>query len=414
MPESGTPASQSAASGSEPKPSQPAPALALSARARALQPSLTLAITAKAKQLRAEGRDICSLSAGEPDFDTPAFIRQAAAEALEAGHTRYGPAAGEPALREAIAAKLSTENQVPTRPDQVLVTNGGKQALYNLFQVLLGPGDEVLLPAPYWLSYPEMAQLAGATVSMLPSDAAQGFRLRPEQLEAAITPATRLLVLNTPSNPTGMVLGRPELEAIAAVLRRHPQVAVVCDEIYEFLLAPGHQHHSLAAVAPDLAERVFTVNGFAKGWAMTGWRIGWLAGAREGIAAASALQSQSTSNVCTFAQYGALAAVHGPRDCVREMAAQFNERRALLSAGLCAIPGLQLLPPEGAFYAFPDVSTYGLDSMTLCNRLLDEAGLAVVPGVVFGDDRCIRLSCAAAPATISTGLERLERFLGQL
>jgi aspartate aminotransferase len=405
MPESGTPVSDSAAA---------QPNLTLSSRAQALQPSLTLAIAAKAKQLRADGRDICSLSAGEPDFDTPAFIRHAAAAALESGHTRYGPAAGEPALREAIAAKLTGENNVPTAADQVLVTNGGKQALYNLFQVLLGPGDELLLPAPYWLSYPEIAQLAGATVKRLPSDAAQGFRLRPEQLEAAITPASRLLVLNSPSNPTGMVLSRPELEAIAAVLRRHPQVAVVCDEIYEFLLAPGHSHHSFAAVAPDLAERVFTVSGCAKGWAMTGWRIGWLAGAREVVAAASALQSQTTSNVCTFAQYGALAAVSGPRDCVLAMAAQFNERRTLLSDGLRSIPGLDLLPPEGAFYAFPDVSRYGLDSMTLCNRLLDEVGLAVVPGIAFGDDRCIRLSCAASPATITDGLERLQRFLSSL
>lgn len=390
------------------------PGVALSARARALQPSLTLAIAAKAKQLRAEGRDICSLSAGEPDFDTPAFIRQAAARALEEGHTRYGPAAGEPALRAAIAAKLTDENGLPTLPEQVLVTNGGKQALYNLFQVLLGPGDEVLLPSPYWLSYPEIAQLAGASVRYLPSDAAQGFRLDPGQLEAAITPASRLLVLNSPSNPTGMVLSRPELEAIAAVLRRHPQVAVVCDEIYEYLLAPGHSHHSFAAVAPDLADRVFVVNGCAKGWAMTGWRIGWLSGPQPVIAAAAALQSQTTSNVCSFAQFGALAAVAGPRDCVQAMAAQFNERRALLTAGLGAIPGLQLLPPEGAFYAFPDVSHYGLDSMLLCNRLLDEVGLAVVPGVAFGDDRCIRLSCAAAPATIHDGLERLQRFLAGL
>jgi aspartate aminotransferase len=383
----------------------------LSARAQALQPSLTLAIAAKAKQLRSEGRDICSLSAGEPDFDTPAFIRRAAAEALEAGHTRYGPAAGEPALRQAIATKLTQENRVPTRAEQVLVTNGGKQALYNLFQVLLGPGDEVLLPAPYWLSYPEIAHLAGASVTLLPSDAAQGFRLRPEQLEAAITPASRLLVLNSPSNPTGMVLSREELKSIAAVLRRHPRVAVVCDEIYEFLVAPGQEHHSFAAVAPDLADRVFIVNGCAKGWAMTGWRIGWLAGPQEVVAAASALQSQSTSNVCTFAQYGALAAVSGPRECVQEMAAQFNERRALLAEGLARIAGLQLLPPEGAFYAFPDVSAHGLDSMTLCERLLEEVGLAVVPGVAFGDDRCIRLSCAAAPDTIRDGLERLERFL---
>jgi aspartate aminotransferase len=294
------------------------------------------------------------------------------------------------------------------------VTNGGKQALYNLFQVLLGPGDELLLPAPYWLSYPEIARLAGASVRLLPSSAAEGFRLDPAQLEAAITPASKLLVLNSPSNPTGMVLSRQELEAIAAVLRRHPQVAVVCDEIYEFLLAPGHQHHSLAAVAPDLADRVFSVNGFAKGWAMTGWRIGWLAGNAEVVKAAIALQSQSTSNVCSFAQFGALAAIEGSRDCVHAMADQFNERRQLLSDGLQAIAALQLLPPEGAFYAFPDVSSTGLDSMTFCNRLLDEHGLAVVPGVAFGDDRCIRLSCAAANSTIEDGLRRLERFIHSL
>jgi len=386
----------------------------LSDRARALQPSLTLAIAAKAKQLRADGADVCSLSAGEPDFDTPEFIRAAAIKALDGGQTRYGPAAGEPALREAIAAKLSQENHVATTAAQVLVTNGGKHALYNLFQVLLGPGDEVLLPAPYWLSYPEIARMAGASVKELASDADQGFRLKPEQLEAAITPASRLLVLNSPSNPTGMVLSRAELEAIAHVLRRHPQVLVVCDEIYEFLLAPGHTHHSFAAVAPDLAHRIFTVNGFAKGWAMTGWRIGWLAGAQEVIGAASALQSQTTSNVCTFAQFGALAAIRGSRECVHAMAAEFNGRRSLLTEGLMAMEGLKLMAPEGAFYAFPDVSHFGLDSMTLCNRLLDQVGLAVVPGVAFGDDRCIRLSCAASPATIEDGLERLQRFLVSL
>ena len=386
----------------------------LSDRAKALQPSLTLAIAAKAKQLRADGADVCSLSAGEPDFDTPDFIRAAAIQALNGGQTRYGPAAGEPALREAIAAKLSQENHVATTAAQVLVTNGGKQALYNLFQVLLGPGDEVLLPAPYWLSYPEIARMAGASVKELPSDADQGFRLKPAQLEAAISPASRLLVLNSPGNPTGMVLSRAELEAIANVLRRHPQVLVVCDEIYEFLLAPGHTHHSMAAVAPDLADRIFTVNGFAKGWAMTGWRIGWLAGAQEVIGAASALQSQTTSNVCTFAQFGALAAISGSRQCVHAMAAEFNERRSLLTEGLMAMEGLKLMAPEGAFYAFPDVSHFGLDSMTLCNRLLDEVGLAVVPGVAFGDDRCIRLSCAASPATIEDGLERLQRFLVSL
>ena len=388
--------------------------LALSARARSLQPSLTLAITARARQLRADGHDICSLSAGEPDFETPAFIRQAASRALEEGATRYGPAAGEPLLRQALAQKLSEENGVPTTADQVLVTNGGKQALYNLFQVLLDPGDEVLLPAPYWLSYPEMAHLAGATVCVLPTAPDQGFRLQPDQLEAAITANSKLLVINSPSNPSGLVLSRQELEQLAAVLRRHPQVAVVSDEIYEFLLAPGLEHHSLAALAPDLADRIFIVNGFAKGWAMTGWLVGYLAGRKDVIAAASALQSQSTSNVCTFAQYGALAAITAARDCVQAMAQEFNQRRALLSAGLMALPGLTLQQPEGAFYAFPDISGHGLDSMTFSNRLLEEQGLAVVPGVAFGDDRCIRLSCAASPATIDDGLQRLGRFLNGL
>jgi aspartate aminotransferase len=386
----------------------------LSARARALQPSLTLAIAARARALKAEGRDVCSLSAGEPDFDTPAFIREAAERALEAGHTRYGPAAGEPALREAIAAKLSHENGVPTTSEQVLVTNGGKQALYNLFQVLLEPGDNLLLPSPYWLSYPDMAALAGAATITIPGSAANGFHLDPQTLEAAITPRCKLLVINSPGNPTGAVLSREELESIAAVLRRHPQLAVVCDEIYEFLTAPGHLHHSLASLAPDLAERIFIVGGCAKGWAMTGWRIGWLTGNTEVVKAASALQSQSTSNVCTFAQYGALAAVSGSRECVQAMAASFNQRRAQLSAGLLAIPGIRLRPPEGAFYAFPDVSDHGLDSVSLSNRLLDEVGLAVVPGKAFGDDHCIRLSCAASPENIDDGLGRLARFLAAL
>jgi len=388
--------------------------LKLSVRAASLQPSLTLAIAAKAKQLRADGRNICSLSAGEPDFDTPAFIRQAAAAALEAGHTRYGPVAGEPALRAAIAEKLRDENGVSATADQVLVTNGGKQALFNLFQVVLNPGDGVVIPTPCWLSYPPMAELAGATIQWLSTEASRGFRFAPEELEAVITPASRLLVLNSPSNPTGMVMSRSDLEAIAEVLRRHPQVAVVCDEIYEALLAPGQTHHSLAALAPDLADRIFIANGFAKGWAMTGWRVGWLYGPAHVVAAACALQSQSTSNVCSFAQFGALAALEASRDCVREMAAHFNERRQLLYAGLAAVPGVRLVAPQGAFYAFPDMSAWGLDSMTLCNRLLDEVGLAVVPGVAFGDDRCIRLSCAASPDTIQDGLERLNRFQAKL
>jgi aspartate aminotransferase len=386
----------------------------LSARAAALQPSLTLAISARAKQLQAEGHDICSLSAGEPNFDTPEFIRQAASDALHGGATRYGPAAGEPQLREAIAAKLQRCNGMDVSPQQVLVTNGGKQALYNLFQVLLDPGDEVLIPAPYWLTYPELAGLAGASVKVLPSSASDGFRLDLEALEALITPNSRLLVLNTPSNPTGLVLQKHELEGVAALLRRHPQVAVVCDEIYEHLLDDAQTHHGLASLAPDLADRLFVVNGFAKGWAMTGWRVGYLAGPEAVVKAAIALQSQTTSNVCTFAQHGALAALQAPLDCVKEMSASFSARRKRLTAGLQRLNGLVLVPPNGAFYAFPDISSYGLDSMRFCKALLDQEGLAVVPGVAFGDDRCVRISSAVSSATIDDGLSRLERFLDSL
>ena len=383
----------------------------LSARAVALKPSLTLAIGAQAKALQRAGRDICSLSAGEPDFDTPDFIVEATRQALTDGITRYGPAAGDPELRAAIAEKLSRTNGIATSSEQVLITNGGKQAIYNLFQVLLNPGDEVLLPAPYWLSYPEMAALAGAEVKLIPSQAEEGFRLDLDALEAAISPRSRLLVLNTPGNPTGRVMPRQELEAVAELVRRHPQLLVMSDEIYEFLLAEGEQHHSFAAIASDLADRCFTVNGFAKGWAMTGWRLGYLAGHQEVIKAAAALQSQSTSNVCSFAQRGALAAIQGPRDCVDAMAESYNRRRLLLTEGLQAIEGITLVVPKGAFYAFPQLPESVGGSMDFCRQALDRAGLAVVPGLAFGNDRCIRLSCAVSRETIKDGLSRLSQLL---
>ncbi len=384
---------------------------ALSYRAKALKPSLTLEIAARAKALQAEGRDICSLSAGEPDFDTPDFISQAAHEALNQGFTRYGPAAGDPELRAAIADKLTRENGVATAAHEVMITNGGKQAIYNLFQVLLNPGDQVLIPSPYWLSYPEIASLAGADVVTIPSSPADGFQLNFEQLEAAITTKSRLLVLNTPGNPTGRVMSREELLALAELLRRHPQLLVMSDEIYEYLLAEGHTHHSLAALAPDLKDRCFTVNGFAKGWAMTGWRLGYLAGHADVIRAAGALQSQSTSNVCSFAQRGALAAIQGSRQCVTDMAESYNRRRTLLVSGLQAMEGITLVAPEGAFYAFPQLPAHIADSMEFCRRALETEGLAVVPGAAFGEPRCIRLSCAVSRETISDGLDRLTRLL---
>ena len=388
----------------------PSPSL-LSQRAVALKPSLTLAISARAKALQQEGRDICSMSAGEPDFNTPDFIVEAAVKALHDGITRYGPAAGDPDLRAAIADKLTNHNGIPSTAGNVLVTNGGKQAIFNLFQVVLNPGDQVLIPAPYWLSYPEMARLAGADAVVIPSSADQGFKLDLQALEAAITPQSRLLVINTPSNPTGRVSNREELEAVAEIVRRHPNLLVMSDEIYEYLLEDGETHHSFAAVAPDLADRTFVVNGFAKGWAMTGWRLGYLAGAPEVIKAAAALQSQSTSNVCSFAQKGALAALRGSHECVKSMAASYNSRRRLLVEGLQAIDGLILAVPRGAFYAFPQLPSHLGDSLSFCETALEQEGLALVPGAAFGDDRCVRLSCAVSHETIKDGLGRLKRLL---
>ena len=387
------------------------PPPSLSSRAEALQPSLTLAISARAKALQQEGRNICSLSAGEPDFGTPSFIVEASIQALRDGYTRYGPASGDPELKLAIARKITAENGLPTSAEEVLVTNGGKQAIYNLFQVLLNPGDEVLIPSPYWLSYPEMARLAGARPVAVSSSAADGFRLDLQALEAAITPATRLLVINSPGNPTGRVLSREELQQLAELVRRHPRLLVMTDEIYEYLLEEGVTHHSFAAVAPDLKDRCFMVNGFAKGWAMTGWRLGYLSGPASVIKAAAALQSQSTSNVCSFAQRGAIAAIEGSRDCVREMAVSYDQRRTLLVEGLQALPGITLVPPKGAFYAFPELPEACGDSVSFCQRALEQEGLAIVPGGAFGDDRCVRLSCAVSRETITDGLSRLARLL---
>ncbi|MAR51636.1 MAG: aspartate aminotransferase [Propionibacteriaceae bacterium] len=387
--------------------------LSLSNRALALQPSLTLAIGARAKALQKQGIDVCSLSAGEPDFGTPDFIVEATIKALTDGITRYGPAAGDPDLRDAIAQKLSFENNIPTKFEQVLVTNGGKQAIYNLFQVLLNPGDEVIIPAPYWLSYPEIVRLAGGKPVPVPSPASDGFGLDLELIEQSITPATKVLVLNSPGNPTGRVLSLSELEGLATLVRKHPNLMVMSDEIYEYLLDQGQSHHSFAAVAPDLKHRCFVVNGFAKGWAMTGWRLGYLSGDSMVIKAAAALQSQSTSNVCSFAQRGALAALQGSRDCVREMAASYNTRREELCVGLQQIEGITLVPPRGAFYAFPRLPDAISDSLAFCERALEEEGLAIVPGGAFGDDRCVRLSCAVSRETIAEGLSRFNRLLAR-
>ncbi|URR34686.1 pyridoxal phosphate-dependent aminotransferase [Thermosynechococcus sp. HN-54] len=382
-------------------------------RVMRVTPSVTLAIDAKAKAMRAAGEDICSFSAGEPDFDTPAHIREAAKAALDQGKTRYGPAAGEPALRQAIATKLNNDNHLPYRAENILVTNGGKQALFNLMLALINPGDEVIIPAPYWVSYPEMVHLASGTPVIVATTAETGYRITPAQLEDAITPKTRLFVLNSPSNPTGMVYTPAEIRELAAVIVRH-QLWVVSDEIYEKILYDGAQHLSIGAVNEAVFERTIVCSGFAKAYAMTGWRVGYIAGSEDLIKATTKIQSHSTSNVCTFVQYGALAALEGSQDCVAEMVAAFHERRAYMYERICEIPRLRCLKPRGAFYLFVDISETGLGSVEFCDRLLEEERVATIPGKAFGMDDHIRLSYATDLATIEKGLTRLAKFVERL
>lgn len=382
----------------------------LAARVSQVTPSITLAIAAKAKAMKAEGIDVCSFSAGEPDFDTPAHIKAAAAKALEEGKTKYGPAAGEPKLREAIANKLKSDNGLDYKAENVLVTNGGKHSLYNLIVALIDPGDEVIIPAPYWLSYPEMVTLAGGKSVIVHTDASTGYKITPEQLKKAITPKTKLFVLNSPSNPTGMVYTPEEIKALAKVIV-DADILVVSDEIYEKILYDGTEHISIGSLGADIFARTLISNGFAKGYSMTGWRLGYLAGPLEIIKAASTIQGHSTSNVCTFAQYGAIAALESSQDCVEEMRQAFAKRRQVMYDRLNAIPGLSCPKPDGAFYLFPDISKTGLKSLDFCNALLEELQVAVIPGVAFGADDNIRLSYATDMATIEKGMDRLEKFV---
>ena len=382
----------------------------LAARVSQVPTSMTLAIAAKAKAMRAAGKNVLGFSAGEPDFDTPAHIKAAAKQALDEGKTRYGPAAGEPLLKEAIARKLQRDNQLNYTADQVIVTNGGKHSLYNLMQVLLDPGDEVIIPAPYWLSYPEMVKLAAGTPVIVQTQLSDRLKITPAQLRQAITPRTKLFVLNSPSNPTGITYTPDEIRALAAVVLE-ANIWVVSDEIYAQILYDDAVHLSIGAIGPDILARTFISSGFAKTYSMTGWRVGYLAGPLEAIQAMGRLQSHSTSNVCTFAQYGAIAALKGSQDCVAEMLAAFTARRTAIVAALKTIPGLECPQPDGAFYVFPNIQATGLSSQAFCNALLDEQQVAAVPGIAFGTDDAIRLSYATDMDTICEGMERLDKFV---
>lgn len=384
--------------------------MTLASRIQQVTPSMTLAISAKAKAMKADGFDVCSFSAGEPDFDTPQHICEAAKAAIDQGKTRYGPAAGEPALRAAIAQKLQQENQLPYEARQVVVTNGGKHALYNLMMALIEPGDEVIIPAPYWVSYPEMVKLAGGTPVIVPTTAETGYKITAAQLQQAITPKTRLFVLNSPSNPTGMVYSPDEIRALAGVIVE-AGIWVVSDEIYEKILYNGAEHLSIGAVGPEIFARTITCNGFAKAYAMTGWRLGYLAAPLEIIEGVNTLQSHSTSNVCTFAQYGAIAALSGPTDSLTTMLAAFTQRRQAIMQMVSRIEGLSCVEPNGAFYLLVDIRQTGLGSVDFCEKLLAEKCVATIPGVAFGAEGTIRISYATDLDTIKRGLERLAAFV---
>jgi aspartate aminotransferase len=385
----------------------------LTQRISQVPPSITLEITAKAKKMREEGIDVCSFTAGEPDFDTPDHIKDAAKLALDQGKTRYGPAAGEMPLRQAIANKLRTHNGLNYTAQNVIVTNGGKHSLFNLMLALIETGDEVIIPAPYWLSYPEMVKLAEGTPVIVSTTAANDYKITPDQLRQAITPRTKLFILNSPSNPTGSVYTPDEIRDLAEVVVEK-DILVVSDEIYERLLYDGIEHLSIGAVNEETFKRTIISNGFAKSYSMTGWRVGYLAGTVELIKATSIIQGHSTSNVCTFAQYGAIAALESSQECVETMLKAFTERRKVIVEGIRAIPKLSCSNPMGAFYVFVDISQTGMTSLQFSDAILEQQEVAVIPGIAFGADDCIRLSYATSMETIKKGLDRLEKFVSSL
>ena len=382
----------------------------LAQRITGIKPSVTLAIAAMAKAMQQDGKDICSFSAGEPDFDTPEHIKDAAKQALDRGKTKYGAAAGEPQLREAIAHKLQRDNNLNYSAANILVTNGGKHSLYNLMVTLIDPGDEVVIPAPFWLSYPEMVKLAGGIPVIVDTDSSTDYKISPEALNAAITPKTKLFILNSPSNPSGVVYTRAELQALAKVIVDR-DILVVSDEIYEKIIYDGVEQVSIGALGEDIFQRTIISNGFAKAYSMTGWRVGYLAAPLALIQAASALQGHSTSNVCTFAQYGAIAALEGSQDCMETMRRAFAQRRQVILERLQAIPGLTCAKPDGAFYLFINIGNTNIKSLDFCQQLLEQQQVATIPGQPFGADDHIRISYATDLITIEKGMDRLAKFV---
>ncbi|MGI1663068.1 pyridoxal phosphate-dependent aminotransferase [Palleronia sp. KMU-117] len=396
----------------------------LSATLDRVKPSPTIAVSNLAMELKARGRDVISLGAGEPDFDTPDSIKAAAKAAIDAGRTKYTAVDGIPELKAAICAKFARDNRLTYTPDQVSVGTGGKQVLYNAFMATLNPGDEVILPAPYWVSYPDMVLLAGGTPVTVAAGIDTAFKISPAQLEAAISPKTKWLIFNSPSNPTGAGYSRDELKGLTDVLMRHPHVWVLTDDMYEHIAFDGFTFCTPAEVEPGLYDRTLTVNGVSKAYAMTGWRIGYAAGPKALIGAMRKVQSQSTSNPCTISQWAAVEALNGPQDFLKDNARLFQRRRDLVVDLLNTAPGVTCPVPEGAFYVYPSIAgcigkttpkgVHITDDETFATALLDEEGVAVVFGAAFGVSPNFRVSYATDEATLTEACTRIRRFCAAL
>jgi len=381
----------------------------ISARAAQLSPSLTLSIDSKAKAMKAEGIDVCGFGAGEPDFDTPEHIKAAAIAALESGFTKYTPSAGLPELRQAISEKLEADNQLSYRPSQVVVSSGAKHSCYNAILATCQPGDEVLIPSPYWVSYPDMVRLAGAEPVIVQTSERHGWKMRASDFENAMTPRTKMVILNSPGNPTGAVYTREELEGIVEVAAEE-DIYILSDEIYEKLVYDDVKHVSIASLSKEAYDLTITVNGFSKAYAMTGWRLGYLAAPEVVAKAVDNIQSHSTSNPCSFAQKGAVAALKGDQQALADMRDEFSMRRDYMYDRITKIPNITAVKPQGAFYILVNVSQLGLSSQNFADRLLSKANVAVVPGAAFGDDRTVRLSYATSIDIIKKGLDRFQDF----
>jgi aspartate aminotransferase len=381
----------------------------LSQRATILTPSLTLSIDSKAKAMKAEGLDVCGFGAGEPDFDTPEHIKAAAQAAIEVGFTKYTPSSGTPELRQAIADKFLADNKLTYKPSQIIVSNGAKHSCYNAILATCQPGDEVIIPSPYWLSYPEMVRLAGAEPVFVQTTEANGWKMTAEEFQDAMTPRTKMVIINSPGNPTGAVYTRAELEAIVEVCADE-EILILSDEIYEKLTYDGVEHVSVASLSQTAYDLTITINGFSKAYSMTGWRLGYLAAPEPIAKAIDAIQSHSTSNPCSFAQKGAFAALKGDQQPVIDMREEFNMRRNYMINRLANIPGVSVVKPEGAFYVLVNIGKLGLTSSNFADRLLSKHHVAVVPGIAFGNDATVRLSYATSLDIIKKGLDRFEEF----